>query len=543
VTALQALGLAAAASTVAVVVLAGFRVARRIEPDARIWHDLGLSRPQGAAAIGALLGLAGAVGLAGALAIGWMGSGIGPVASARAIEPGWRMGVPTAVALPLLIGSALALAGGFGLAARVASRASAPTPKARTSAVAGAAARTGSVSFTLGVRAALGGGGRTGTGALLGACGAALAVVVATLVFSTNLSTLVATPARYGWPYDVAAVVGGGYGGADEAAIAASLDRDEVEAWGVASLGYGVSVDGETMPAVAGQRGFDDLPVELVAGALPRADGEIALGARSAARLGKVVGDQVSVSNLYGERSATVSGLVVLPPVGPFLSDRAGLGTAALLPEPFLGEVYAEAERAAGLPPGAISEGEGAFVAIDLADDADPEEFLARLGGEADTWDSPGPRPILYSEAVRPAQIADVAAMRSTPGVVAALLATALVISLALALSLAVRARRRELAVLRALGCTGRQLRATVRWQALTVMAVGLVAGLPVGVALGRSLWRAFAQRLAVEATPAVPGGWLVMVVVLALALAALVALRPGGQAAQISPATVLRDR
>jgi hypothetical protein len=61
---LQALGLGAAASTVAVVVLAGFRVARRIEPDARIWHDLGLSRPQGAAAIGALLGLAGAVGLA-----------------------------------------------------------------------------------------------------------------------------------------------------------------------------------------------------------------------------------------------------------------------------------------------------------------------------------------------------------------------------------------------------------------------------------------------------------------------------------------------
>lgn len=453
------------------------------------------------------------------------------------------MGVPAAVALPVLVGSALALAGGFGLAARVGSRASAATPKARTSTAAGAAARTGSVSFTLGVRAAVGGGGRAGTGALVGACVAALAVVVATLVFSTNLSSLVGTPARYGWPYDVAVVVGFGYGGADEAAIAASLDRDEVEAWGVASLPYGVSVDGETMPAVAGRRGFDDLPVELVAGALPRGDGEIALGPRSAARFGKAVGDQVIVSNLYGERSATVSGLVVLPPVGPFLSDRPGLGTGALFPAPFLGKVYAEAEQAAGLPPEALGSEEGAFVAVDLADGVDPGEFLAGLGGEVHTWDSFGSRPLVYPEPVRPAQIADVAAMRSTPSVVAALLAAALVSSLALALSLAVRARRRELAVLRALGCTGRQLRATVRWQALTVMGVGLAGGIPLGVALGRSLWRAFAERLAVEATPAVPGGWLVLVALVALGLAALVALRPGRQAAQVAPATALRDR
>jgi ABC-type antimicrobial peptide transport system permease subunit len=43
--------------------------------------------------------------------------------------------------------------------------------------------------------------------------------------------------------------------------------------------------------------------------------------------------------------------------------------------------------------------------------------------------------------------------------------------------------------------------------------------------------------------TPAVPGGWLVLVAVVALGLAALVALRPGRQAAQVAPATALRDR
>jgi len=390
----------------------------------------------------------------------------------------------------------------------------------------------------------MGSGGRAGTGAPLGACGAALTAVVATLVFSTNLSSLVGTPARYGWPYDVAAMVGFGYGGANEAAVAASLDRDEVGAWGVASLGPGIKVDGETMPAVGGHRGFDDFPLQLIAGALPRGDGEIALGARSAAGLGKAVGDQVSVSILYGERSATVSGLVVLPPVGPFLSERAGLGTGALLPAPFLAAVYAEAERDAGLPPGAFGSSDGAFVVVDLRDGVDPEAFLDELGDEMVAWESDlASLPFAYPEPVRPAQIADVAAMRSTPGVLAALLATALVISLALALSLAVRARRRELAVLRALGCTGRQLRATVRWQALTVMGVGLAGGIPLGVALGRSLWRAFAERLAVEATPAVPGGWLVLVAVVALILAALMALRPGRQAAQVAPATALRDR
>ncbi len=43
--------------------------------------------------------------------------------------------------------------------------------------------------------------------------------------------------------------------------------------------------------------------------------------------------------------------------------------------------------------------------------------------------------------------------------------------------------------------------------------------------------------------TPAVPGGWLVLVAVVALGLAALVALRPGRQAGQVAPATALRDR
>ena len=97
-------------------------------------------------------------------------------------------------------------------------------------------------------------------------------------------------------------------------------------------------------------------------------------------------------------------------------------------------------------------------------------------------------------------------------------MAIAALASLALALTSAVRGRRRQLALLKALGFTRRQVSATVAWQATTVLAVGLVVGVPLGIVLGRVLWDQFARQLDVVAQPAVPAILIGIVVVAALA-------------------------
>jgi hypothetical protein len=45
------------------------------------------------------------------------------------------------------------------------------------------------------------------------------------------------------------------------------------------------------------------------------------------------------------------------------------------------------------------------------------------------------------------------------------------------------RRRRRDLALLKALGFTRRQISATIAWQATSTVAVGLLIGVPVGIA------------------------------------------------------------
>ena len=62
------------------------------------------------------------------------------------------------------------------------------------------------------------------------------------------------------------------------------------------------------------------------------------------------------------------------------------------------------------------------------------------------------------------------------------------------ALSIGVRRRRHELAVLRALGLTRRQSRLVIATQASLLALIGLAFGIPLGVALGRTLWRAAAD-------------------------------------------------
>jgi hypothetical protein len=68
------------------------------------------------------------------------------------------------------------------------------------------------------------------------------------------------------------------------------------------------------------------------------------------------------------------------------------------------------------------------------------------------------------------------------------------------------------------------------------------VAGIPLGIALGRWLWSLFAQEIGAVPAPTVPVWWIVAAGVAALALANVVAAFPGRNAARTSTAWALHD-
>ncbi len=100
------------------------------------------------------------------------------------------------------------------------------------------------------------------------------------------------------------------------------------------------------------------------------------------------------------------------------------------------------------------------------------------------------------------------------------------------ALVTAVRRRRRDLALLKTLGFTRRQVSASVAWQATTFGVLALLVGIPVGIVIGRWAWTSLADDLGTVAEPIEPVLALVLGVPLVLLIANAVAFVPGRIAA-----------
>jgi ABC-type antimicrobial peptide transport system permease subunit len=152
-------------------------------------------------------------------------------------------------------------------------------------------------------------------------------------------------------------------------------------------------------------------------------------------------------------------------------------------------------------------------------------------GGQAFQFASPAP-----PSEVR--LIKDVAALPLLLGAFLALLAVGAV---GHALAIAVRRRRHELMVLRALGMTRRQARVVVATQASVLAIIGLVVGVPLGLALGRTIWRVVADGTPVAYHPPLAIWALLLIGPLTLLAANLLAVWPGQRAATLSSAQILR--
>jgi ABC-type antimicrobial peptide transport system permease subunit len=85
-------------------------------------------------------------------------------------------------------------------------------------------------------------------------------------------------------------------------------------------------------------------------------------------------------------------------------------------------------------------------------------------------------------------------------------------------------------------------LRHVVHWQATLIAAALLVVAVPVGMAAGRSLYRAFAEDIGARADVSVPFTWLGAALLGLIVLANIAAAVPARRAARLTPARVLND-
>jgi hypothetical protein len=152
-----------------------------------------------------------------------------------------------------------------------------------------------------------------------------------------------------------------------------------------------------------------------------------------------------------------------------------------------------------------------------------------------------GTDPLPLTPPVPMAEVAQIRDVQVLPVVLGAFLAALALGAVGHALATAVRRRRHDLAVLRAHGMTRWQARGVVVTQASVLAVTGLLFGIPLGIALGRTLWALVADITPLKYQAPVAVLALLLVVPVVVVAANTLAAWPGHQAARLRIGHVLR--
>jgi ABC-type antimicrobial peptide transport system permease subunit len=139
------------------------------------------------------------------------------------------------------------------------------------------------------------------------------------------------------------------------------------------------------------------------------------------------------------------------------------------------------------------------------------------------------------------AAIVNAGQMGSQPVALAIALAAGVLLSLMATVLAAAWRRRRELALLKALGLVRRQMRSIVTVQTLTLLVIALVIGIPLGIAAGHLLWTSFAASLGVLPVIVVPVEALALGLLALLVVGSILGSVPASVAAATPTTLVLR--
>jgi hypothetical protein len=348
----------------------------------------------------------------------------------------------------------------------------------------------------------------------------AVGVVTATLTFGASLTRLANQPVQQGWNWDVS--VGNPH--SDDVAaqaiprLAGNPDVAAFSALAGAGGGPGGRIDGLDP---GGLFALDTVKGSVLppftAGRPPQGKDEIAFGAKTLRRLHRHVGQSVTAATDAGvQRTLRISGRMVLSP--SVVNDSVPLGEGALITLDAMHALHADAPVNVFL--------------VRLAPGSDRSAARQRL-----QKDFPG----TVLPAVRPADIENLRRVDYLPTLLAVLFAIVALVTVGHTLVSSVRRRRHDLAILRTLGFVRGQVSAAVAWEASTVALVGLICGIPLGLAAGRWTWTLVSNQLGLPPNVAVPGVLLALLVPVCLLTANAVAAVPGWLAGRTPPATILR--
>ena len=539
-----ALGLFGLIAGVAVLLIAAQAIARLVSGlsiDREVLRSLGADPAD--TVLDGMIGLGGAVLLGSLLAavVAVALSPLAPLGPVRAVEPhrgvsfDWTvLGVGTATLVVVL--SALALFLSYRDAPHLVAVRRRRNPN-RGSALVDAAASAGlSAPATAGVRFALERGrGRSAVPVRSSILGTLLAVVVvvASLTFGNSLDNFISHPALYGWNWNYILESNAGYGAMPVKASDALLAHDhQVSAWTGAYYSY-ENIDGMSVP-VLGEKPGGAVQPSILSGHGFEADNQVVLGTETMQRLHKHVGDTVTVDTGTRPAQLTIVGTATMPTVGVGHGLHLSMGTGAVLDQGLIPLADVDIQQ----------EGNGPnvyFVRTRAGvSGSDATRSLNNVANGISTA-AGQPQAVMLSGVQHPAQIVNYRSIGSTPAVLAGALALGAVFALGLTLGASVRRRRHDLALLKTLGFTRRQLASAVAWQASVSVGIGTVIGVPLGIALGRSLWMLFAEELYAVPQPRTSVPSIVIVVLAAMVLANLVSAIPGWRAARTPTALVLR--
>jgi hypothetical protein len=430
----------------------------------------------------------------------------------------------TVVAAGLLLVPAVVVAGAVLASWHAARRVTVERP----SVVAGLAARFGlPVPVSIGARFALerGRGAQAVpvlpalTGAVVGVIG-----VVAALTFADGVTDATTHPERFGQVADLQAFVGFNDQELVPAADLLPLLAEQPDVLAVNDSRQGVAESRSVAMAVYSLDPFDEpLPIVVTEGSFP-GPGEVLLAPGTADAIGVEPGDAIEIEGTTSTATLTVSGLAFVPE-----GSHNDYNGGAWAPSSVYAEVIGEGFK---------------FRTIDIAlrPGVDPDEAAARIGaavGEA--VGDPAAAEELLAPVLPASRLGELKEIRRLPVMLAAFLALLAVAAVGHALATAVRRRRQDLAVLRALGVTRWQSRITVITQATLLAAFGVVAGAPLGFILGRTVWHWVADTTPLHHVPPVAAVALALVAPVALVVANLLAAWPSHRAASMRVAHVLR--
>src|SRR5207249_3541483 len=127
-----------------------------------------------------------------------------------------------------------------------------------------------------------------------------------------------------------------------------------------------------------------------------------------------------------------------------------------------------------------------------------------------------------------PLELSNLRNIRVLPKLLMGFLALLAAAAVAHVLATSVRRRRRDFAMLRALGMSRRSTRSIINLQGTAIAITGLIFGIPLGIFIGRLGWHLIANRVPLRYVQPLAVVATIVVIPVALVLVNVLALAPG---------------